>query len=41
LNNNLLHVHYDPARVTPARMLKAVADKGFDGKVVPAAAGSP
>jgi hypothetical protein len=35
IKKNLLHVRYDPAKVTPEKMLKVIDDKEYDGKVVP------
>jgi len=32
---DLLHVRYDPARVTRVQMLQAIATLGYEGKVIP------
>ena len=35
LQHDLLHVRYDPRRVTPEAMLAVVGEQGFQGKIVP------
>jgi len=30
----MLHIPYDPSKVTPERMLETVAKQGFEGRVV-------
>jgi hypothetical protein len=35
MNKDLLHIRYDPARVTREQMLKAIDKLDYEGKVVP------
>jgi hypothetical protein len=35
LKKDLLHVRYDPAKVTQEQMLQAIAKLDFEGKVIP------
>ena len=35
LKNDLLHVRYDPAKVTREQMLQAIDKLGYEGKVIP------
>jgi len=35
MKKDLLHIRYDPAKVTPEQMLQAIDKLGYDGKVVP------
>ena len=34
MKKDLLHVRYDPARVTPEQMLQAIDKLGYEGKVI-------
>jgi copper chaperone CopZ len=35
LDRNLLRIRYDPEKVTPEKMLAAIAREEFEGKIVP------
>ena len=35
MKTDLLHVRYDPAKVTPEQMLQAIDKLGYEGKVIP------
>jgi hypothetical protein len=34
MEKDLLHIRYDPAKVTPEEMLRAIDKVGYDGKVI-------
>ena len=35
LKKDLLHIRYDPAKVTQKQMLQAIRKLGYEGKVIP------
>jgi hypothetical protein len=41
LKKDLLHVRYDPSRVTPEQMLQTIDKLGYEGKILAEDAGTP
>jgi hypothetical protein len=35
MKKDLLHVRYDPAKVSPEQMLQLIDKLGYEGKVIP------
>jgi hypothetical protein len=35
MKKDLLHIHYDPAKVTRQQMLQEIDKLGYEGKIIP------